>query len=90
MSTKSYAKRGALCDALNISIDHNDDDARLIGDSIDEATAVDLERRVKECGANEEAFLKYAKADNYESIPVSAYERLDAMLKRKESKREDW
>ncbi len=84
MSTKSYAKRGALCDALNIVIDH-DDDARMEGPPIGKALAEDLEARVKACGANEEAFLRFAGAAHYEAIPDTRYDALDALLKRKEA-----
>lgn len=83
MSTKSYAKRGALCDALNIIIDH-DDDARMIGTPIGKALAEDLKARVQACGADEESFLKFAGAAHYEAIPDDRYEALDAMLTRKE------
>lgn len=83
MSTKSYAKRGALCDALNIIIDH-DDDARMVGKLIGKALGEDLRARVKACGANEEAFLKFAGAANYESIPDDRFDALDLMLTRKE------
>lgn len=84
MSTKSYAKRGALCDALNITIDH-DDDARMIGKPIGKALGEELEQRVKACGADSEAFLKFAGAANFESISDDRFDALDAMLKRKES-----
>jgi hypothetical protein len=84
MSTKSYAKRGALCDALNISIEH-DDDARMIGRPIGKALADDLEARVKAVGADEEAFLKFSGAKTYGEISDERWEECDKMLKRKES-----
>ncbi len=84
MSTKSYAKRGALCDALNISIDH-DDDARMIGKPIGQALALDLEDRVRKVGADENAFLKYAGAKTYAEISDERYPALDELLKRKEA-----
>lgn len=83
MSTKSYAKRGALCDALNITIDH-DDDARMVGKPIAKAEAEELEDRVKKCGADREAFLKFAGATDFDSIPDDRYDALDALLARKE------
>lgn len=82
-STHSYAKRGALCDAFGIIIDH-DDDARMIGKLIGTALAEDLQARVKACGADEEAFLKFAGAAHYEAISDDRYDALDAMLTRKE------
>jgi ERF superfamily len=82
-SAKTYAKRGALSDALNIVIEH-DDDARMVGKPIGKALAEDLQSRVKACGANEEAFLKFAGAVDYESISDERYEALDTLLRRKE------
>lgn len=83
-AAKTYAKRGALCDCLNIAIDH-DDDARMVGKPIGKALAEELQARVKACGADEEAFLKFAGAANFESISDDRFDSLDAMLKRKES-----
>jgi hypothetical protein len=95
MSTKSYAKRGALCDALNITIDH-DDDARMIGKPIGKALAEDLRARVRALGEkiDEQKFLEFAgvacsnpaKGEDYEQISDERYDRLDAMLKRKEGR----
>lgn len=82
-AAKTYAKRGALSDCLNIAIDH-DDDARMIGKPIGKALAEDLQARVKACGADEQAFLKYAGAADYESIPDDRFDALDALLTRKE------
>lgn len=85
-AAKTYAKRGALCDALNIVVDQPDaDDANLIGPPIGKALAEDLKARVEACGANEDAFLRFAGAAHYEAIPLSRYDALDEMLKRKES-----
>lgn len=93
-SAKTYAKRGALSDALNIVVDH-DDDARLTGKPIEESVADEFRQRVRECGADERAFLKYAGVEpsdppsraDYIKIPASRYEALDEMLKRKENRR---
>ncbi len=93
MSTKNYAKRGAFCDCLNISIEH-DDDARMIGRPIGKALAEDLEKRVKACGADEHAFMKFAGVNVSEAYPVASanygqisderWPVLDELLKRKE------
>jgi hypothetical protein len=85
-STHSYAKRGALCDAFGIIVHGMDDDARLKGRLITAEQAEELKARVRACGANEVAFLKYAGATDYDGIPESRYEALDAMLRRKESR----
>jgi hypothetical protein len=83
-AAKTYAKRGALCDALNIVVEH-DDDARMIGQPIGKALAEDLEKRVKAVGSDVETFLKYAGASKFEDISDEKWETLDAMLKRKEA-----
>ncbi len=84
MSTKNYAKRGAFCDCLNISIEH-DDDARMIGQPLGSALAGDLAARVEEVGADREAFLKFAGAKTFEEISDERWEMLDSLLKRKEA-----
>ncbi len=84
MSTKNYAKRGAFCDCLNISIEH-DDDARMIGQPIGSALAGDLAARVEEVGADREAFLKFAGAKEFEEISDERWPVLDELLKRKEA-----
>lgn len=84
MSTKSYAKRGALCDALNIAIDH-DDDARAVGGPISADEAAQLRKRVKALGANEATFLKFAGAETFETIGESRLQDLLDMLERKEA-----
>jgi hypothetical protein len=83
-AAKTYAKRGALCDALNIVVEH-DDDARMIGQPIGSALAGDLSARVEEVGADREAFLKYAGAKTFEEISDERWPMLDELLKRKEA-----
>ncbi len=99
MSTKNYAKRGAFCDCVNISIDH-DDDARMIGKPIGKALAEDLLSRVKLTGSDMISFLKFAgvtlppkvEIENYdpieffEQISDDRFDSLDQILKRKEAK----
>ncbi len=82
-AAKTYAKRGALCDALNIVVEH-DDDARMIGQPIGKALAEDLEARVTNVGADREAFLKYAGASSFAEISDERYEMLNGLLNRKE------
>lgn len=82
-AAKTYAKRGALCDCLNLAIDH-DDDARMVGKPIGKALAEDLQERCRACKVDEEAFLKFAGAANFESISDDRFDALDEMLKRKE------
>ncbi len=86
-AAKTYAKRGALCDALNIVVEH-DDDARMIGQAIGKALADDLEARVILIGADKEAFLKYAGANSFAEISDERWPVLDELLKRKEAAKE--
>jgi ERF superfamily len=83
-AAKTYAKRGALCDALNIVVEH-DDDARMIGQAIGSALAGDLAARVEEVGADREAFLKFAGAKTFEEISDERWPVLDELLRRKET-----
>lgn len=88
----SYAKRGALCDAFNIVVLHQDNDARAEGGTITQEQAEELQRRVMETESNEQAFLKYcgvlapAKATlaDYLKIHATKYPGADDMLRRKE------
>lgn len=82
----SYAKRGALCDALNIVVHGIDNDARLEGGKISTEQADELERRVALTNSNREAFLKLAGAKTWAEIPSGKYDILDELLRRKEQK----
>ena len=57
----------------------------MIGQSIGKALADDLEARVKACGADREAFLKYAGAKDFAEISDERWPVLDELLKRKEA-----
>lgn len=81
-SARSYAKRGALCDALNIVIAH-DDDARTIGTPISAEKAEELKRKVRDNEINEAAFLKFAGAKEFEDISTLRLEAVEEMLNRK-------
>ncbi len=83
-AAKTYAKRGALCDALNIVVEH-DDDARMIGEPIGEHRGERLEARVAACGADRASFLKYAGASDFSQISTERWPALDELLIRKEN-----
>lgn len=83
-AASTYAKRGALCNALNIVIE-KDEDARNLGEPITQAQADDLRRRVHATGADETAFLRYADATTFEAISTTRYADLDSNLRRKEN-----
>lgn len=79
-SASSYAKRLALCNALNIVVEHMDDDAKLLGSQIDEVSAKALKERVLYLKMDEAVFLKLAGAAEYSAILDSKYEMLDELL----------
>ena len=81
-AAKTYAKRGALSDALNIVVDH-DDDARMVGKPISQDAAGELRQRVREVGADEDAFLRFAQVAHYEAITEDQLDRLHEILDRK-------
>lgn len=82
-AARSYARRGALCDSLNIVVDH-DSDARSEGGTITQEQAEDLRARLKAVSGNEAGFLKFAGADSFEEIRTGRYGSVDAQLALKE------
>ncbi len=79
----TFAKRYALCDALNIVCDH-DDDARAEGGAVSDEQAAMLELMVKKLKIIPETFLAHAGADSFALISVSKYEMLLDALKKRE------
>lgn len=86
-SANSYAKRFALCNALNIVVEKaiTDADARIVGENVDADTARELRRRADACGAPHKAFLDYAGASSFETIPKSSLPKLEKALAKKEA-----
>jgi len=87
-AASTYAKRFALCDALNIRISKatgDADDPHTEGSPITKAQADSLRARVRATGTDEIKFLDFAEAKNYADIASSRYDELDKHLKRKES-----
>lgn len=82
-AASTYAKRFALCDALNIVVD-KDTDAKVEGAPITKQEADELSRRVAETNSDRDKFLQAAGAASFAEIPSSKYEMLDEMLSRKE------
>lgn len=84
------AKRGALCDALNLVVEkYQHDDARLEGDNSTKVTpdqAFELERRVKELNRNALQFLQLADAKSFAEILARRYDYLNEYLQRLENK----
>jgi len=80
----TYAKRYALCSALNIVVDV-DTDARAEGETISQEQAMELSRRVTETISDVQKFLKFAGAGSFARISRSKYPILSEYLTRKES-----
>lgn len=84
-AASTYAKRFALCNALNIVTERDTDgaDARKEGAPITEDQALYLRDLVKQTKSNEAAFLKYAGAPDYESIGSARFDQLSQSLNKK-------
>lgn len=85
-AASTYAKRFALCDALNIVVDR-DTDARVEGAPITKEQAAELEHRVAMTNSDRNAFLKFAGAKSFAEIMDSKYAILDGFLARKEGRK---
>lgn len=85
-AASTYAKRGALCDALNIVVEH-DDDARAEGGTVTKEQAEDLAHRVAITNSNREAFLRFAGSVSFFTIPSAKYQILDEFLRKKEGRK---
>jgi len=77
-----YAKRLALCSALNIVVDKSD--VKIEGDAITPEQAAHLESRLRAVNGDVQAFLKLAKAASFADIRSARYGMLDRALTTKE------
>ncbi len=82
----TYAKRHALCNALNITIDSDTDgfDAKKEGAPITKDQVVYLRELVKETKSDEGLFLKFAGAPTFEEIGSARYDDLARSLHKKQ------
>lgn len=87
-SARTYAKRGALCDALNIVVDRDNDGA---GDSpadlgafVSDEQADAIKLLVESTGADKEKLFRFAGSSSYGTIPADRFEQIVSMLKKKE------
>jgi hypothetical protein len=87
MSTKSYAKRGALCDCLNISIEHDTDgaDTKVEGGPITQKQADDLRDWIEAVGGDERKFLATFGFTKFEEINAANLPLLHSALRAKEA-----
>lgn len=73
-SANSYAKRYAVCNALDIVLIGEDDDAEaLSGEIISAEQAQELREILNKAGANESKFLAWAGADTFEQILLEKF-----------------
>ena len=81
----TYAKRYALCNALNIVVERDTDgaDARNEGAPISFEQSETLRELVKETGADEVRFLAFSGAKTYGEIGTSRYDACFAALQKK-------
>lgn len=79
----SYAKRYALCDALNIIVTDQDTDAQGMIETIDEDHIVTLREWIESTESDEKGFLKYMGVKSLAEISVGDYAKGIQALKRK-------
>lgn len=87
-AASTYAKRFALCNALNIVVEQeaHDSDARGLGSPLPEVQWKELEKRVgnPKLGISSAKFLTHANAASFDAITAERYEDLADLLYRKE------
>ncbi len=80
-SDSNLARRHALARALNLRIvGEEDDDARLVGETITAEQAADLRKRLRATGRDEARFLKFAGAATFEEIRSAKLSELNRAL----------
>lgn len=79
----SYAKRYALCAALNIVVSDEDDDAGSLGEKITEAQAASLKTLIGSKGASISKFLDFFRIGSVLDLPAARFDEAKAMLERK-------
>lgn len=86
-ATSTFAKRYALCNALNIVVERDTDgggnDGRNEGEPIRFDQAQTLRELVQETGSDERKFLQFAQANTYEEIGSARYQELFRTLQSK-------
>lgn len=81
-AASSYAKRFALCSALNITIE-TDTDARDVSDNITAEEAEELQAGVEETGIDAPKFLAWLKASEFTNIPSNRLEEAREQIKKR-------
>lgn len=84
-SARSYAKRFALTDALNLNIERgHDDDGASTGDVITAEQAADLRALLEDTKGDERAMLALAEVDSIERIKPAQYGMICRLLREKQ------
>ncbi len=81
----SYAKRYALCAAMNIVVTDEDQDAANVMDYITMDQASQIERLLKESGANRQRFFEWAQIEGLEDMQKADFAKAVDMLQRKKA-----
>jgi ERF superfamily protein len=79
----SYAKRYALCAALNIIVSDEDRDGEGLCETIDEDHVASLREWIADTESNEAAFLKFMGVKSLAEIPAKDFAKAFEALKRK-------
>jgi hypothetical protein len=82
----TYAKRFALCAALNIVIEHDSDARGEGGDTVTEEQAEKIRKLCSEVKADAGRFFAWVGAADFEQVPASKYSDAIAMLERRRNK----
>jgi hypothetical protein len=79
----SYAKRYALCAALNIVVTDEDDDAAGVVATISATQMLELEVLIRDTSTNLDKFLRWLNVDSLDVIPAASFAKAKEMLQRK-------
>ncbi len=79
----SYAKRYALCAALNIVVTDEDNDAANVIDTISGSQMIELETLIAEKKVDITKFLAWAEIETLDRMPLTVFPKAVDMLKRK-------
>lgn len=83
-AVNTLAKRRALCDALNIVVEHDTDgdDARALGASITVAQAAEINKIIEQTKPNVANLLAWVHAETVDTIPANRFDDVIAQLER--------
>lgn len=81
----SYAKRYALCAALNIVVTDEDDDAASVVSTISALQMEEIESLIRETGTNIDRFLAWAEIESLAQMPVAKFGKAIVFLKQKKA-----